>query len=128
VDHPDFEFIARQAVEALPKKIRDALGDVVIVIEDRPSGRRRGLLLGLYEGVPLTEWGRDYSGKLPDRITLYREPIETVAGSPEEVPRVIRETVWHEVAHHFGLGHDRISPMEKRWQQAERRRKEAAGE
>jgi len=126
--HPSlFHTLALEAIEALPDHIREQMKDVVVVIEDRPETRAGGpapktargsLLLGLYEGVPLTAWGRDYSGKLPDRITLFRGPIEAVAGSEEEVPRVIRETVWHEVGHYFGLDHEQIGKMEKRWRES----------
>ncbi|PIR48609.1 hypothetical protein COU80_02775 [Candidatus Peregrinibacteria bacterium CG10_big_fil_rev_8_21_14_0_10_55_24] len=115
-----FITVAKEAVEALPSHIRAALTDMVIIIEDRPSQEweaihRGKLLLGLYQGIPLTEWGRTFSGKLPDKIMLFREPIEQVAGSEVEVPRVIRETVWHEIGHHFGLDHKRIGKMEQRW-------------
>ncbi|HLD63728.1 MAG TPA: metallopeptidase family protein [Candidatus Peribacteraceae bacterium] len=112
----DFESIAWEAIDALPDHIKAALQNVIIVIEDRsPPKFGRSLLLGLYEGVPLTVWGRDFSGKMPDKISLFREPIEVVAGTPENVPRVIRETVWHEVGHYFGLDHDQIGKMEQRW-------------
>ncbi|MFA7682497.1 MAG: metallopeptidase family protein [Candidatus Peribacteraceae bacterium] len=121
MDPHTFTQIAQEAMEALPDHIRKAMGDVIIVIEDQPGKHRTfgrgGLLLGLYEGVPLTKWGRNFSGKQPDKITLFRQPIETYAKSPEEIPRVIRETVWHEVGHYFGLDHQQIGAMEKRWQE-----------
>ncbi len=123
MDSAAFEQIAFDALDALPPKLRAAIRDVQIVIEERPTGRnarRKGLLLGLYEGIPLTAPDRDYSGKLPDKITLYREHIEAYARSEEEIPFVIRETVWHEVGHFFGLDHDRIRRMEKRWQEKRR--------
>lgn len=72
-------------------------------------------LLGLYEGVPLTAWGRDAGGKLPDKITIFQEPIERIALSPADIPRVVRETVWHEIGHHFGLSEERVRQLEKRW-------------
>lgn len=119
-----FEGYVREALEAVPEHLRAQMSDVIIVIEDRPrpgqNRNRKGLLLGLYEGVPLTEWGRDYNGKLPDKITIFRQSIEAVAESPEEIPRITRETVWHEVAHFFGFGHDKIHEMEKRWRAKER--------
>ena len=100
-----FRQAAQEALDALPRHIRVAVRDVVIIIEPRPRGRQtKSLLLGLYEGVPLTEWQRDYSGKPPDTITLFMGD-----------PRIVRETVWHETGHHFGLGHDAIRKMEARW-------------
>jgi len=111
-----FRQAAQEALDALPRHIRVAVRDVVIIIEPRPRGRQtKSLLLGLYEGVPLTEWQRDYSGKPPDTITLFMEPIREVAESDADIPRIVRETVWHETGHHFGLGHDAIRKMEARW-------------
>jgi len=119
---PLYDDAIAEALDALPSRICEAMKDVVIIVEERPSRRpdaypiRHGqVLLGLYEGVPLTAWGREWNGKPPDKITLFREPIEKVAGSPENVPRLIRETLWHEIAHYFGFGHEKIHAMEKRW-------------
>jgi predicted Zn-dependent protease with MMP-like domain len=117
MDAREFQTVVAETVKGLPKKFRDALKDVAIVVEPLPRSRGRSLL-GLYEGVPITEWGIDYSGKLPDKITLYKENIERYAESPEEVPHVIRETLLHEIAHHFGFEHDRIDEMEERWRKA----------
>lgn len=115
-----FERIAREALEALPEHLQQAMADVIVTIvdtsRDHPGARGRSLL-GLYEGVPLTEWGRDYNGKIPDRITLFRIPIMEQAGTEEMIPTVIRETVWHEVAHFFGFDHDVIRKMERRWRE-----------
>lgn len=119
VDPQAFEKIVDETVRSLPQQFQDAIQDVAIVIEQRPRGRRRGLLLGLYEGIPVTEWGRDFiSGRLPDKITLFKEHIELYAESPEEVPHVIRETLLHEIAHHFGFEHEKIHKMENRWRAA----------
>ncbi|MFH1670907.1 MAG: metallopeptidase family protein [Patescibacteria group bacterium] len=121
MDTSAFEAVVREAIDALPPRIHEELKDVVIVIEDRPRPDQGGMsLLGLYQGVPLTEWGRQYSGKLPDKITIFRKPIERIAASEEEIPRVIRETVWHEIAHYFGFDHEQIRKMEKRWRKGSR--------
>lgn len=125
---PAFERIVNDTVATLPQQFQDALKEVVIVIELRQPPMRlsgHGTLLGLYEGVPLTEWGRDYSGKLPDKITLFKENIEAYAKTPEELPDVIRETLLHEIAHYFGYDHDKIHDMEKRWRKQSRAKKRA---
>jgi predicted Zn-dependent protease with MMP-like domain len=115
MDPQIYETIVREALSALPAHLRGALKDVLIVIEDEQPPSRPGILLGLYEGVPLPAWGRDFSGKLPDKITLFRASIERVAGSEERIPAIVRETVWHEIGHYFGLDHRQIRKMEERW-------------
>lgn len=123
MDTPEFDAVVQEAVASLPPHIRAKLSDVAIVVEPRAKGRGSARLLGLYEGVPLTEWGRDFSGKATDKITLYRETIEAYAETPEEVGHVIRETLLHEIAHYFGFDHDKIGPMERRWKARRRKRK-----
>jgi predicted Zn-dependent protease with MMP-like domain len=122
MDLNTYQTAVREAIDALPPRLRAELKDIAIVIEARPEDRPGGnplkdgrLLLGLYEGTPLTSWGRDYSGKLPDKITIFLEPILRIARSEEEIPHIIRETVWHEVGHFFGLNHAQIRKMEQRW-------------
>lgn len=110
-----FDTCLARAISDLPEKIRAHLDEVAIVVEDRPKGRRRGLLLGLYEGIPITAWGKGFAEEPPDKITLFKENIEQAAASPKEVPHVIRETLYHEIAHHFGYDHDHIHVMERRW-------------
>ncbi|HVW66703.1 MAG TPA: metallopeptidase family protein [Candidatus Peribacteraceae bacterium] len=115
MERAQYEAIIRDTIEALPDQIREKLNDVAIVIEETAPPQKRGILLGLYEGMPLTEWGRDMVAKLPDKITLFTASIEQVAGSEERIPDIVRETLWHEIAHYFGFGHDRIHVMEERW-------------
>lgn len=120
MDSETYEALVREAIGALPDHLRGALKDVLIIIEDNQPPDRPGILLGLYEGVPLPAWGRDYSGKLPDKITLYRASIERVAGTPERIPAIVRETTWHEIGHYFGLNHTQIHKMEERWRAGRR--------
>jgi len=117
MDFPFYEAIVHESIAALPERIRKELHNVIVVIENLPPERPdvQGVLLGLYEGVPLTAWGRSFSSGIPDKITLYRASIERVARSPEEIPHLIRETLWHEIGHAFGLDHTQIRKMEERW-------------
>jgi len=109
--------VAEIGLSAVPERFRDLVANVAFLIEDEPDNEVRkseGLgdgetLLGYYRGVPHTERGDLYGvgAILPDTITLYRKPIEEEGGGdPDMIRGVIRETIWHEVAHHFGLEHD----------------------
>jgi predicted Zn-dependent protease with MMP-like domain len=112
----EYRRIVDDAIEALPPKLLEQMKDVVVVIEERPQRGYRRRLLGLYEGVPITEWGKGGAiAELPDQITLFTRTIEAVAKTEEEIPHVVRETLWHEIAHHFGFDHDAMHEMEERW-------------
>ncbi len=115
MDRPTFEAHIDEALKELPDHIREQLNEVAIVVEEESRSRGRGLLLGLYEGIPLTAWGRGQAQSPPDKITLFMEPILMVARTPEEVPHIIRETLLHEIAHYFGYDHDKINEMEAKW-------------
>jgi len=102
-----FEEYARQALDSLPPDLRRRLSNVEIVVEQEPPPGSR--LLGLYQGVPLTRRTSGYSGALPDKITLFRGPIERLYGQDEEVLRAqVRRVVLHELAHHFGIDDERL--------------------
>lgn len=110
--------IVNDVIRALPPNLRAQMKSVVVVIEERPQRGRRARLLGLYEGVPITEWGKGGAMiELPDQITLFTRTIEAVAASDDEIPHVVRETLWHEIAHHFGFDHAAMHDMEKRWRE-----------
>jgi predicted Zn-dependent protease with MMP-like domain len=93
------------------------LDNVDIVIEDEPTVEQLGTdddgseLFGLYEGTPLTARGSDYSMVLPDKITIFRRPIERACATPEEMAEEVQITVVHELAHHFGIEEDRIAEL-----------------
>ncbi|MEX2552914.1 MAG: metallopeptidase family protein [Actinomycetota bacterium] len=112
----EFEDLVDEALEELPEELAARISNLHIVIQDLPEpedvedGDVEGVL-GLYEGVPLTERASDYYGFLPDRITLYKSNIESEAGTPDEVREVVRRTVIHEVAHHFGIDDDRLDEL-----------------
>ena len=88
------------------------MSNVAIVIEDEPPG---GLpLLGLYQGVPLTHRGSSYGGVPPDKISIYRGPLERIYGNdPECLCREVRRVVLHEIAHHFGIGDERLIELDR---------------
>jgi len=118
IDQKEFEEIAHEEFEALPAKFRDRLENVHIVVEENDSQVRRrragvyhgSMLLGLYEGVPLSRRGTDYGvyPVVPDRITLFQRNIELTASSREELRERIREVMVHEIAHHFGMSEKEI--------------------
>ena len=106
-DDDRFLELAAEAVEALPPWVRDALDNVEIFVEDEPPPGSH--LLGLYQGVPLANRGSNYSGALPDRITLFAGPIVRQAhGSERRLRAIVGHTVAHEIAHHFGISDERL--------------------
>ena len=114
----EFERLVREAVDEIPSEIRARLDNVDLVVEVRAtkeqlvgSGIEDGYsLLGLYEGVPLTN-RFDYGMVLPDKITLFQETLESICSSDEEIIREVRDTVIHEVAHHLGIDDDALTGM-----------------
>ncbi|MDP8957263.1 MAG: metallopeptidase family protein [Actinomycetota bacterium] len=105
-----FEEVVAQALDDLPRWVRERLENVDVIIEDRPQPAQRDLL-GLYEGIPLTQRGTGYSGVLPDRITLFQPALERAATSEGHLKALIRHTVVHEVAHFFGISDERLDDL-----------------
>ena len=108
-----FARLVRRALVGLPAEFRERMRNVEIVIEDEPEAERRpsdGELLGLYEGTPLTARG-EYEPYVPDRIAIYRGPIQRMAASPHRQARIVRDTVVHEIAHHFGISDARLDEL-----------------
>jgi predicted Zn-dependent protease with MMP-like domain len=118
----DFEALVGDALREIPERFQHLMENVVVVVEAhaRPERgaelgiRRHQVLLGLYEGVPRTARGPYYSLVLPDKITIFQEPIEALGRTPEGIRELVRDTVWHEVAHHFGADDERIRRAERR--------------
>jgi predicted Zn-dependent protease with MMP-like domain len=109
---PDFEQIVQDALDSLPPDLRERMSNVEIVVEAEPPPGQR--LLGLYHGIPLTQRGSNYSGVLPDKITIYRGPLERHYGhEPELLTQQIRRVVLHEVAHHFGISDERLIEIDR---------------
>jgi predicted Zn-dependent protease with MMP-like domain len=110
VSEQEFEVEIENALASLPDDLRDAVSNVEIVVEQEPPPGQP--LLGLYQGVPLTRRGSWYGGVLPDKITIYRGPLERLyGGDPERLRRQIRHVVLHEVAHHFGISDERLEEL-----------------
>jgi predicted Zn-dependent protease with MMP-like domain len=105
-----FEELVAQALDDLPHWVRERLENVDVIIEDHPPPGQRHLL-GLYEGIPMTQRGAGYSGVLPDRITLFRSGLEREAASEDQLKTLIRHTVVHEVAHFFGISDERLNEL-----------------
>jgi predicted Zn-dependent protease with MMP-like domain len=118
-----FEKLVAEALQRIPRRFREAMRNVVLVIEDEPSPEvlaDSGIeppdtLYGLYEGTPLTEreWG--HVVEFPDRVTIFRNPILEDAEDEDDVFRAIGETVIHEFGHHFGLSEEEIDEVEAIW-------------
>jgi predicted Zn-dependent protease with MMP-like domain len=106
----EFEEHVRAALGSLPPELQRAMSNVEIVVED--ENREDPDLFGLYLGIPLTERGESYAGVLPDKIAIYRIPLEEEFGDdPDVLEDEIRITVVHEIAHHFGIDEDRLSEL-----------------
>lgn len=107
-----FEVLVEEALDSLPADLRDFMSNVAVVVEDEPPPGMP--LLGLYQGVPLTGRTSAYSGVPPDKITIYRRPIERVAGEdPERLKHQVRRVVLHEIAHHFGISDERLQELDR---------------
>lgn len=115
----EFEQLVAQALDDLPDDIRQYLQNIEVVVSEWPTaaelrsvGMKPGqLLLGLYQGVPLTKRGNRYGLVLPDKVTIFQGTIERVCHTREQVVRQVQRTVKHELAHHFGISDDRLRDL-----------------
>lgn len=116
-----FEEIVSEAIDGIPDLYQKYLNNVAFIVEDEPSPEQRqqlhlgphGLLFGLYEGTPLPQRG-GATKLLPDKITLFKLPLEAISQNIDELRQNVRHTIWHEVAHYYGLNHDRINQLESK--------------
>jgi predicted Zn-dependent protease with MMP-like domain len=110
-----FERLVRKAIDSLPPGIHEMMENVEIVVEDEPTPEQRGDSedgpLGLYEGIPHEDRGSSYNLILPDKITIFRGPLERATSTPSELFAEVRTTVIHEVAHHFGMDEWQIAEL-----------------
>lgn len=117
MDRARFEQLVAEAIESLPGDFKDKMDNVAVVVEDLPTSRdtrrsaRRGLLLGLYQGQPLTRRDSRYGMVFPDKITIFQANLEAICRSDAEIREQVRKTVLHEIAHHFGIDDARLHEL-----------------
>ena len=120
ISDEDFDQLVTKAMNELPQEYIEGLENVAIVYADWPDEHQAqkselkpgNLLLGLYEGIPLTQRGNGYTFVLPDKITLFKTPIQMVSHNDDELFEQVKRTLWHEIAHYYGLNHHRIDELE----------------
>jgi predicted Zn-dependent protease with MMP-like domain len=117
----EFEEMVARAVQTIPARFAEHLNNVAFMTADMPTAgqlTRGGVmhhgvtLLGLYEGIPLPKRSGGYNGALPDVVTVFKIPHEQAAHDRASLERMVHETVWHEVAHYFGLDHGQIHDLQ----------------
>lgn len=116
MDRRRFIQLVEEALDSLPPEFAQALDNVAIMVEDHASREQLDdveledpyHLLGLYEGIPLTERPNGYAGALPDRITIFQQPIEAITANDAEIKEQVRQTVMHELGHYFGMDEDEL--------------------
>lgn len=122
VTDQEFDRLVTRAMDELPQEYITQLDNLSIVYADEPTEEQirsmkidnNHLLLGLYEGIPQTQRGMGYHMVLPDRITLFKKSILAVVNDEKELLEQIKRTLWHEIAHHYGLNHSRIDMLENK--------------
>ena len=121
----EFEILVEKALNELPEEFKKLTENIVIVTANWPSSaqiqklklsNKQILLLGLYEGIPkIKRRGYGIGGQLPDKITIFKMPVLMVARGPDEIERVVKDTVIHEIAHHFGLSDEEIHKAKRKY-------------
>lgn len=107
-----FPAAIQAALDSLPAELREAMSNVEVLVEHQSA--RGPAVLGLYEGIPLTKRGSGYNAALPDKITIFRGPLERLYGHDAALlEERIRHTVLHEVAHHFGISDERLIEIDR---------------
>ncbi len=109
LDREPFEALVERALDEIPDEIAALVHNVVVLVEDEPPANDPDLL-GVYDGVSLTERGTDHTG-LPDRITIFRNPLLDLCADEDELVSEVRITVVHEIAHHFGIDDARLHKL-----------------
>lgn len=117
-----FDNLITKAMDQLPQEYLEGLNNVAIVQADDPTQeqiekmniREGSVLLGLYEGIPLTQRGNNYTFVLPDKITLFKHSILRVVNTEAELLEQIKRTIWHEIAHYYGVSHERMHDLQNK--------------
>ena len=120
MDQERFEELVREALKQLPEEIAQRMDNVDVEVQERPSSAQLAsagvptghTLLGLYQGIPLTRRNSGYNLVAPDRIIIFRRPLETLSRNEDDLVDRVRATVVHEVAHHFGISDARLREIE----------------
>lgn len=120
ISDEEFERLIGEQLDTLPEKYVRGLDNVLITFEDDPSPQQREelklrcnqTLFGLYQGIPRTVRNNAYNMVVPDKITIFKNPILSASHDMQSLKAQIRHTLWHEIAHHYGLDHDRIHALE----------------
>jgi predicted Zn-dependent protease with MMP-like domain len=123
VNRDAFEHLVADALRSIPRRFRDAMHNIAVVVEDEPSAELLDemeieppdTLLGLYQGTPLTERSWDFGNRLPDRILIFQGPHERDAEDEADLVVAIGETLIHEVGHYFGMSEEQIEEIEERY-------------
>jgi predicted Zn-dependent protease with MMP-like domain len=118
-----FNDLIAQSLDELPDEYTSRISNVLITYEDQPTEQQRlklklrgnETLFGLYEGIPMTARGNGYSGVVPDKITIFKLPMLHAVRDEASLKAMVKHTLWHEIAHYFGLNHDRIHEIERNW-------------
>jgi predicted Zn-dependent protease with MMP-like domain len=122
MDRKRFSDLVSKALDNLPDEFLDIMDNVEVSVEDYPTpqqcgGSKRTELLGLYEGIPLTERDTNYGLVLPDRITIFQKPIEAFCATDAEIIDQVEKTVRHEIAHFFGMTDEELDEIEEGWEE-----------
>jgi predicted Zn-dependent protease with MMP-like domain len=119
MEYAEFEKLVGQAIDSIDERFLAKLKNVEIVIEDTPTREqikklnlRGSILFGLYEGIPQTQRAQ-YGNVLPDKITIFKNSIEQYYQTDESIKKAVKDTVWHEIAHHFGMDEHQVRKAEK---------------
>lgn len=122
VSDEEFDALISKAMDELPQEYIKGLDNVAILYADNPDEYQAGkahlddhhMLLGLYEGIPLTQRGAGYTFVLPDKITLFKRPLLAISQTYEQLYEEVKDTLWHEIAHFYGLSHDDMDKILER--------------